>query len=205
VPAAELFKHFVRETLAGSFAVVAAFAIFYLTTTFTLGYVTATLGYDRREILGVLLAAIPFLAVGILCSGRWADRFEPRRVLIVGCGLAVAAGFLLAPLLGAHSLAAIWLFLSLSLFIMGLVYGPLGAWMPSLFPPHVRYTGVSVAFTVGGIVGGGLAPMAAETLASRGGLPWVGLYFSTAALVSLIALVTLGQPRRAPGESPAAW
>jgi hypothetical protein len=35
------------------------------------------------------------------------------------------------------------------LFLMGLVYGPLGAWLPGLFPARVRYTGASLAFNVG--------------------------------------------------------
>jgi MFS family permease len=196
VPAATLLKKHPRETLAGTFAVVAAFAIFYLTTTFTLGYATTTLAYDRREFLAVLLIAMPFLAAGILCSGIWSDRRNPRRVLIAGCGVAVPLGLLLAPALGSGSLAAIWLFLSTALFVMGLVYGPLGAWMPSLFPARVRYTGVSLAFTVGGILGGGIAPIVAQSLAIHGGLPWVGLYLSAAALLSLIALLTLGRPAR---------
>jgi MFS family permease len=196
VPAATLLKEHPRETLAGTFAVVAAFAIFYLTTTFTLGYATTTLAYDRREFLAVLLIAMPFLAAGILCSGIWSDRRNPRRVLTAGCGVAVPLGLLLAPALGSGSLAAIWMFLSAALFVMGLVYGPLGAWMPSLFPARVRYTGVSLAFTVGGILGGGLAPIVAQSLAIHGGLPWVGLYLSAAALLSLIALLTLGRPAR---------
>ncbi len=195
VPAAALIRHYSRETLAGTLAVVAAFAIFYLTTTFSLGYAVTSLGYDRREFLAVLLAAIPFLAIGIVCAAHWADRTDSRRVLIVGCAAAVATGFLLGPLLGSRSVAATWLFLSLSLFVMGLLYGPLSAWMPGLFPPRVRYTGVSVAFTVGGILGGGIAPMLAESLAARGGLRWVGLYFSAAALTSLVGLATLGRPR----------
>jgi MFS family permease len=199
VPAATLLRNHPRETLAGTFAVVAAFAIFYLTTTFTLGYATTTLAYDRREFLAVLLAAIPFLAAGILCAGYWSDRTDPRRVLIVGCSVAVPLGLLLAPLLSSGSLIVIWLFLSAALFVMGLVYGPLGAWMPSLFPARVRYTGVSVAFTVGGILGGGIAPIVAQYLAIQGGLPWVGLYLSGAALVSLIALLTLGRNARTPG------
>jgi MFS family permease len=193
VPALELLKQFPRETLAGTLAVVAAFAIFYITTTFILGYATTTLAYDRGEFLAILLAAIPFLAAGILFSGRWADRTNARRVLIIGCAIAVPSGLLLAPLVSSGSLAAIWLFLSLSLFVMGLVYGPLGAWMPSLFPARVRYTGVSVAFTLGGILGGGIAPIVAAFLANRGGLPWVGLYLSAAALISGIALLTLSR------------
>jgi MFS family permease len=196
VPAVTLLRDFPRETLAETFAVVAAFAIFYLTTTFTLGYATTTLAYDRREFLAVLLIAMPFLAAGILCSGIWSDRQNPRRVLIAGCGIAVPLGLLLAPALASGSLAIIWLFLSAALFVMGLVYGPLGAWMPSLFPARVRYTGVSLAFTVGGILGGGIAPIVAQTLAIHGGLPWVGLYLSAAALLSLMALLTLARSSR---------
>jgi MFS family permease len=196
VPAVTLLRDFPRETLAETFAVVAAFAIFYLTTTFTLGYATTTLAYDRREFLAVLLIAMPFLAAGILCSGIWSDRQNPRRVLIAGCGIAVPLGLLLAPALASGSLVVIWLFLSAALFVMGLVYGPLGAWMPSLFPARVRYTGVSLAFTVGGILGGGIAPIVAQTLAIHGGLPWVGLYLSAAALLSLMALLTLARSSR---------
>jgi hypothetical protein len=68
--------------------------------------------------------------------------------------------------------------------------------MPSLFPARVRYTGVSLAFTVGGILGGGIAPIVAQTLAIHGGLPWVGWYLSAAALLSLMALLTLARSSR---------
>ena len=55
----------------------------------------------------------------------------------------------------------------------------------------MRYTGASVAFNVGGILGGGLAPMIAQALADQGGLVPVGYYLSGAALISLVALVFL--------------
>ena len=90
------------------------------------------------------------------------------------------------------SLLSIFAFLSLALFLMGLVYGPLGAWLPGLFPARVRYTGASLAFNVGGILGGALAPIIAQALADRGGLWLVGLYLAGAALVSLVSLLWIG-------------
>jgi hypothetical protein len=48
-----------------------------------------------------------------------------------------------------------------------------------------------MAFNVGGILGGALAPVLAQALAERGGLPWVGVYLGVAALISLVALVPL--------------
>jgi MFS family permease len=188
VPLVDVLRDYPRETIAGTFAVVACFALFYLATAFALGYGTGTLHYDRRVFLGVLLGAIVFLALGIVLAGIWADRSSPRRVLIAGCIATVGLGVLLAPMLGSGSLLVIWLFLSMALFVMGFVYGPLGAWLPGLFPARVRYTGASLAFNVGGIMGGGLAPLLAQVLADRGGLKFVGLYLGTAALLSLLAL-----------------
>ncbi len=191
VPLGEVLTRYPLQTLGGTFAVVACFAIYYLATTFALGYGTTTLGYSRQVFLGVQLAAIGFMAVGIVVAGYWSDARTPRKVLMTGCLLTIGAGFLLSPLMGAGSLFLIWAFLALALFLMGLVYGPLGAFLPGLFPARVRYTGASMAFNIGGIIGGGLAPMVAQALADRGGLVPVGLYLSAAALISFVALAPL--------------
>ncbi|MDP3176059.1 MAG: MFS transporter [Phenylobacterium sp.] len=196
VPLAEVLRHYPRETIAGTFAVVACFAIFYLATAFALGYGTTTLGYSRETFLGVQLGAILFMAVGIVAAGWWADKSSPRLVLMAGCGATVVAGALLPVMMGAGSLALIWAFLSLALFLMGFVYGPLGAFLPGLFPARVRYTGASMAFNVGGILGGGLAPIIAQALADRGGLVPVGVYLAVAALISLTALAPLKNASR---------
>ena len=191
VPLAELLRTHAREVVSGIFAVVACFALFYLSTAFALGYGVTTLGYDRQTFLSVLLVAILFLAVGIVAAGYWADAKTPRLVLMAGCGLTIGVGALLAPMLGGGSLWLVGGFLSLALLVMGFVYGPLGAWLPSLFPARVRYTGASIAFNLGGIIGGGLAPVIAQALANRGGLSLVGLYLGAAGLVSLLALLPL--------------
>jgi MFS family permease len=97
VPIAELFRVHLRATIAGTFSVVACFAIFYLTTAFALGYGTTTLGYGREAFLGVQLVAILFMAVGIVMAGAAADRSSPRLVLIGGCVGAVLVGLLMGP------------------------------------------------------------------------------------------------------------
>ena len=191
VPIAELLRKFPRQTIAGTFAVVACFALYYLSTAFALGYGTTTLGLERRAFLAIQLGAIPFMAIGIVLAGIWSDRTTPRRVLMIGCCMTVGVGLCLSPMLGSGSLLEIWAFLSLSLLSMGFVYGPLGAWLPNLFPARVRYTGASIAFNVGGILGGGLTPGLALQLAGYGGLTYVGLYLCAAALTSFIAVALM--------------
>lgn len=196
VPLAALLRHHLPETVAGTFAVVACFAIFYLATAFALGYGTTTLGYSRETFLAVQLGAILFMAASIIAAGWLSDIVSPRRVLMGGCIATALGGLLLGPMMGSGSLFLIFLFLALALTLMGFVYGPLGAWLPGLFPPQVRYTGASMAFNLGGILGGALAPIIAQALADRGGLFPVGLYLSAAGLVSFIALAALRRQGR---------
>jgi MFS family permease len=193
VPLGELFRHHWRETLGGTFGVVACFCIYYIATAFALGYGTTTLGIPRETFLQVQLVAILFMAGGIVWAGYWADASTPRIVLAFGCALSVAAGFLLAPMMGGGDLLLIGGFLSLLLLLMGFVYGPLGAWLPGLFPARVRYTGASVAFNMGGVIGGGFTPIVAASLAAQG-LDLVGIYLSAAAALSFIALILLRKP-----------
>lgn len=185
-----LIKHW-PAVLGGTFGAIACFAIYYISTAFALGYGVGALHYARETFLGVQLAAILFMAAGIVWAGYWADAASPRTVLMWGCALAAGAGFLLPLLMGSGSLWLIGTFLALALFLMGFVYGPLGAWLPGLFPARVRYTGASVAFNVGGIIGGGMTPLIAEQLVAAGGLSYVGYYFSAATLLSFAALLLL--------------
>lgn len=188
VPIGELIRKHAAITFAGTFTVVACFAIFYLSTAFALAHGTTTLGYDRELFLLTQLAAILFLAIGIVLSGIRADQHHANQVLVWGCAATIILGLIFGPALGAGSLWLVWMVLSLALFIMGFVYGPLGVWLPSLFPPRIRYTGISVAFNLGGILGGALAPLAAQALNDAGGTSFVGLYLTMAGIFSLAGL-----------------
>ncbi|WP_267396839.1 MULTISPECIES: MFS transporter [unclassified Sphingomonas] len=198
VPIAEVLRRHAGVTIAGTIGAVACFATYYIATAFVLGYGTKTLGYPMQALLGVQLGAILFMALGIYLSAWLADRwFDERRVLAAGCVGVALTGFVMAPLMGSGSLGELFAFLAVLLFMMGFVYGPLGAWLPGLFPARVRYSGASIAFNVAGVIGGGLTPLIAQGLAMKGGLALVGLYLSGAALLSLVALV-LVRGRSAP-------
>jgi MFS family permease len=190
VPLAELVRHHGRATLCGIAAAVTCFAIFYIATAFALGHGTTKLGYGREAFLQLQLGAILFLALGILVAGWLSDRTSPERVLMIGSLASIGVGAAMGPLMQAGS-GGVFAFLGCSLFVMGFVYGPLGAFLPGLFPARVRYTGASVAFNLGGIIGGGLTPVIGAALASRYGIGAVGWYLAGAALVSVIGLALL--------------
>jgi MFS family permease len=89
------------------------------------------------------------------------------------------------------------LFLIIELFLMGVTFAPMGALLPELFPTNVRYTGAGVAYNLGGILGASVAPYIAQMLAAKGGLSWVGLYVSAAAVVSLVGVLCMRETRDA--------
>lgn len=198
VPVGEILRNHWPAAIAGSAGVIACFAIFYLSTAFALGHMTTARGVSREAMLGIQLAANTFLALGIVVAAVWSDKFTSRRVLMAGALCTVVLGLLFGPALAEGSLFTVFLTLAFALFVMGLAYGPLGAWLPTLFPVNVRYTGVSIAFNGGGIIGGAVAPVAAQWLSGMGGTSLVGLFLSAAGVVTLVG-VFLGRLRAVEG------
>jgi predicted MFS family arabinose efflux permease len=193
VPLGVVLRDHWAPTLAACAAVVSAFAIFYLSTAFALSHMTSARGVSRETMLALQLTANLFLALGIVLAAIGSDRGSPQRMLMWGAAATVVLGLIFGPALAGGSLALVFTTLAGGLLVMGFVYGPLGGWMPNLFPVTVRYTGMSVAFNVGGILGGAVAPIAAQMLSAAGGISLVGLFLSVAGLVTLLG-VTVGRP-----------
>jgi hypothetical protein len=195
VPLARVVTQEGRALLTGGLGAIACFAVFYLSTAFALAHGTGQLGYPRVAFLGVQLAANLFLAAGIVVAAIWADRVGPARVLAAGAGLSALVGLGFGAGLASGSLLGVFVTLSAALFVMGLAYGPLGSWLPGLFPVNLRYSGISLAFSSAGIVGGALTPIAARVLADRGYETGIGLLMSAAGLLSLMG-IALARPAR---------
>ncbi|KJZ58242.1 MFS transporter [Pseudomonas marginalis] len=195
VPLVELFSQHWLPVLLGAASMVVCYALFYITTAFSLSYGVSTLGYSRETFLGLLCFAVLFMGLATPLAALASDRYGRRPVLIVGAILAILSGFTMEPLLTHGSTWAVALFLALELFLMGVTFAPMGAMLPELFPTRVRYTGASAAYNLGGIVGASAAPFFATKLVAMGGLSYVGGYVSAAALLSLIAVLCLKETR----------
>lgn len=194
VPLATLLSRHFGAVLAGSAGVIACFAIFYLATAYALSQGTGQLGHSRQTFLSVQLAANVFLALGIVAAAIHADRKSPRYALLLGAFGTFVLGFLFGPGLGAGSLWVVFLTLAGALFVMGYAYGPLGSWLPTLFPVTVRYSGISVAFNAGGIIGGAVTPILAQMMAAEGLGDGAGLLLSAAGALSLLGIILARPP-----------
>ncbi|WP_432511855.1 MFS transporter [Kineococcus sp. SYSU DK001] len=197
VPVAETFRRSGKTVVLGAFSVMLTYTLFYLTTTWSLSYGTGALSYERQDFLLMLCVAVVFMAIATPLSGVLSDRFGRRPVLATAMVGGAVVGLLTGPLLGSGETWKVMVWLCAGLFFMGLVFGPIGAYLPELFPTNVRYTGASLAFNSGSILGASLAPYTAVKLAAAHDVSWVGYYLAGTAVVSLIALALLRETRTA--------
>jgi metabolite-proton symporter len=188
VPALVVFRDHASTLVIGTFAALVTFVLFYLMTVFALSWGTTALGYTRQTFLLIQLFGILFFAATIPFSAVFADRHGRRRTLVWVTVAIAAFGFVFAPLLSAGMVGAM-LTMALGLSLMGFTYGPLGTTLSELFPTAVRYTGSSLTFNLAGIFGASLAPYIATWLAGTYGLEYVGFYLTSAALLTLGALL----------------
>ena len=195
LPLAQLLAHHTAPLVLGALLMVVCYALFYISTVFSLSYGTTALGIARPQFLLMLCVAIVFMAAATPLAAITGDRYGRRPVLIAASGAALLSGFLMEPLLGSGSPVQITIFLSIELFLMGATFAPMGALLPELFPTQVRYTGAGAAYNLGGILGASLAPYIAQQLVQHGGLSWVGGYISAAASISLLAALMMRETR----------
>jgi metabolite-proton symporter len=173
--------------LLGTVAAITTFMLFYLMTVFALSWGTSSLNYPRASFLTAQLISVIFFGLGIPVSSLLADRYGRGNMLIASSILIFLFGLFFSSLFHSDALVRTTIFLCTGMLLMGLTYGPLGTALSEIFPPSVRYTGASLAFTLAGIFGASLAPYLGTWLAKNYGLPYVGYYLSIAAFLTLTA------------------
>jgi len=155
-------------------------------------YLTTYLGYPKSNTFWIM-GAISFAVATLMpFFGGLSDRVGRKKVITIGfLGYAI----LVLPTMivmdkGSFALAVgAMVVLALPMPIVQSVTYPTYA---ELFPTRVRYTGLSIAFNIGTIIGGGLTPYLATYLISRtDNLLAPGFLLMGAAVLALITLRTV--------------
>ena len=72
-----------------------------------------------------------------------------------------------------------------------MMYGPQAAFFAELFSTEVRYSGASLGYQIGAILGGSFAPTIATLLWTSYDIFWVSVYISFASLLTLFSVMAL--------------
>lgn len=195
-PIAELFQAQPGQLVLAAGCVVGPLTLSFMAGTYLMRYARTELGHSRDLILfvGVLgaVALIALTAVAGVCS----DRLGRRRVVLYGLVVAVPWSFAVLPLMdtGDHALFGIAIVVTYA--VLGVLMGPLGSFIPEIFATRYRYTGTGLTFNVGGIIGGGVSPILAGTLAATVGAWAIGPMMAILILTSLGCTVCLPETMR---------
>lgn len=204
LPLAVLFTSYRRTVVLGSLAVMAPLFVQGLLAVFMVPYVVDG-GAVSQETALYMLTLSNFVHVFTIPLFAWlSDRYGRVRVMVVGAAFSAAAIWPMFLLFDSSSPSLIALaFLVGNPLIQASMYGPVGAYLSELFEPTARYSGVSLTYQLGSLLGAGLAPLVAERLVGASGgtgsLAWyiVGAYVVSAAAV----LLSRGVRSRAESEA----
>jgi hypothetical protein len=95
------------------------------------------------------------------------------------------------PLIDTGNFFLIVLAISGGLAFLGMQYGPQAAFYTELFSTKVRYSGASLGYQIGAILGGAFAPTLAVLLWKEFGILYVSVYIAIAALITIGSVLML--------------
>ena len=188
-PLSQLFKHNTREIVLAALTFVAVNAGGYMLIAFFISYGQKSLGMSQGSLLAVIvLGSIGWLVFTIV-GGLLGDKIGRVRTFQVGYVALAAWAIPMWYLIDTKNLVLFAVAVAVLSVPLGLTYGPQAALYAEMFPARVRYSGVSVGYALGSILGGAFAPTIAQWLIATYNQSWlVGLYLVIVSVISLVAV-----------------
>ncbi len=196
-PVIEAIRRYPKRIMLAAGAFLSVQVTFYILIAFIIAYgVTAPeLALSRDTMLtAVLIAAAIMIPSQFYFSGL-SDRLGRKQIYRWGAILTGLWGFALFPLINTGEPLMIVIAVTLGLTFLGMQYGPQAAYFTELFTTEVRYSGASLGYQIGAILGGALAPTIAVLLWKELGIFYVSVYILVAAVLTLWSLSALEETK----------
>lgn len=196
-PISEVMRGHWRSLIVGGGVRIGPDVLYSLSVAFSLSYLTTVLGLSRTLALTALSIGGAVNAFTIPLFGGLSDRWGRRVVYGAGAVLGLIWMFAFFPLLETKQPALIVLAIVVALTVHAMMYGPQAAFIAEQFPTRVRYAGASLAYTLAGIVGGGIAPMVSTALLQTYGTTVaVSSYAALALSITCVILLVVRERAR---------
>jgi len=164
---------------------------FYILVAFILAYGVQTTELSRNDILMAVLIGSAIMVPMQFVFSDYSDKNGRKGIFMTGAMLTGLWAFALFPLIDTGSFYLVILGVSGGLMFLGMMYGPQAAFFAELFSTDVRYSGASLGYQIGAIIGGSFAPTIATLLWKNYDIFWVSVYIAFASLASLLSVYFL--------------
>ncbi|WP_246244634.1 MFS transporter [Pseudonocardia bannensis] len=198
-PLVTVLRNHKRQVLLTAGAYVSTGVTVYLAAVFSLSYGTTTVGFSYSEMLVLVLLGQILAFVLMPTFSHVSDRVGHKRVFMIGIvGMALMAFPWLWLLTTGDFVPALLGFVLL--FIpYSATYGTMAAFFAGVYETRIGYSGLSLGYQLGTVVGSALAPITATALvAATGTVASVGWYMVATAVLSLAAAIWLTSAVAAP-------
>ena len=196
-PVIEAIRKYPKRIMLAAGAFLSVQVTFYILIAFVIAYGMNSPSVElSRDIMltAVLVAAAIMVPTQFYFSGL-SDRIGRKNVYRWGAILTGIWGFILFPLIDTGDPMMIGFAITMGLLFLGMQYGPQAAYFTELFSTEVRYSGASLGYQIGAILGGALAPTIAVLLWNEFGIFYVSVYIAIAALLTLWSLSQLEETK----------
>ncbi len=195
-PIKVLFKSHKLTVLLAALLCAGTTGLGYMTTGgFIQNYTTNPAGpiaLERSTILMLVTISGLVWAGFTWFSACMSDKFGRKKVYILGALLQLFAAFALFPLVGTATYSGIACGLFLLSMGAGFTHGINAIIYTELFPASIRFSGISITYAIGSIIGGAFAPLiAAWLIGLTGTTTSVTIYLMIVATFALIAILLL--------------
>ncbi|MBH5146662.1 MHS family MFS transporter [Rhodococcus erythropolis] len=189
-PIITAFKTHPKELLQAGGMILVIQVYYYILIVFTISYATSH-DIERTTALMTVLASSVVTVVSIPYFAAMSDRVGRKRVLLVAGVATTLTAFPFVLLLQTGNVALLLVAVLIPGLTLGALYGPMAAFYYEIFSAEVRYSGASIGYQLGAVVGGGFAPLIATALLeSTGTILSVGLYVTVAGVLSVWAIAS---------------
>ena len=194
-PVLEAIAKYPKRIMLAAGAFISVQVNFYILISFILAYGSDANGggMTRDTVLVAVLIASALQVVAQFWASAYSDRHGRRGIFMLGAALTGVAAFALFPLVSTGNFWLSVLGISMGLCFLGMMYGPQAAFFTELFSTEVRYSGASLGYQLGAIIGGAFAPTIATILWAEYSIVWVSAYMALASLVSIISVGFLAE------------
>ena len=196
-PVVEAIRKYPKRIMLAAGAFLSVQVTFYILIAFIIAYgVTAPeLALSRDTMLTAVLIAAAIMVPSQFYFSGLSDRVGRKQIYRWGAILTGLWGFALFPLINTGEPLMIVIAVTLGLTFLGMQYGPQAAYFTELFTTEVRYSGASLGYQIGAILGGALAPTIAVLLWNELGIFYVSIYILVAAILTLLSLSALEETK----------